>query len=137
MNDTKKILIIDDEPSICTGCKLILSENGYHVDTALTGQNGLDKLFEESFDIALLDIRLPDMNGLDILGKINASKMDITVIIMTGHGTVKNAVKAMKNRAFDFLTKPFNENELSSVIRKALENRALIQENLALKKKTP
>ncbi|WP_300457029.1 sigma-54 dependent transcriptional regulator [Desulfobacula sp.] len=134
MSDPQKILIIDDEPSICSGCKIILTENGYDVETALSGQKGLEKIFNDPFDLILLDIRLPDITGIEILKKINEKKMDVSVIIMTGHGTVENAVEAMKNGAFDFITKPFNEKELEKSILKALESRALVQENLSLKK---
>ena len=134
MSDTKKILIIDDEPSICNGCKIILSENGYDVETALSGQKGFEKMSSTSFDLILLDIRLPDITGIEILKKINEKRIDASVIIMTGHGTVENAVEAMKNGAFDFITKPFNEKELEKSILRALESRALVQENLSLKK---
>jgi DNA-binding NtrC family response regulator len=134
MNDPQKILIVDDEPAICSGCNIILSENGYDVETALSGQKGLEKIANTSFDLILLDIRLPDITGIEILKKIDEKKIDTSVIIMTGHGTVENAVEAMKNGAFDFITKPFNEKELEKSILKALESRALVQENLSLKK---
>jgi len=130
----QKILIIDDEVSICNGCKMILSENGYDVDISLSGREGLEKIINNSFDLVLLDIRLPDMNGIDILKKIKIKNKDTCVIIMTGYGTIVNAVDAMKNGAFDFITKPFNEKELSKSVLKALENKKLVQENIALKK---
>lgn len=134
MNELQKILIIDDEISICNGCKMILSENGYDVDMSLSGREGLEKILNNSFDLVLLDIRLPDMNGIDILKKIKIKKKETCVIIMTGYGTVENAVEAMKTGAFDFITKPFNEKELSKSVFKALENRKLVRENIALKK---
>jgi len=134
MHDLQKILVIDDEPSICTGCKMILSEKGYEVDLSFSGQDGLAKIAKNSFDLVLLDIRLPDINGIEILKKIKEKKTNVCVIIMTGHGTVENAVEAMKNGAFDFITKPFNEKELSKSVLKAFENRKLVRENLFLKK---
>jgi len=134
MHDLQKILVVDDEPSICHGCKIILSESGYEVDISSSGRDGFEKIKKDSFDLVLLDIRLPDMNGLEILKKINEKKIDICVIIMTGHGTIENAVEAMKNGAFDFITKPFDEKELSKSVLKAFENRNLVQENLSLKK---
>ncbi len=75
MNDLQKILVVDDEPSICHGCKLILSENGYDVDISYSGQEGLEKISNNSFDLVLLDIKLPDMNGIKILKEINEKKM--------------------------------------------------------------
>lgn len=134
MHDLQKILVVDDEPSICHGCKSILSENGYDVDISSSGRAGFEKILKNSFDLVLLDIRLQDMNGLEILKKINKKKIDVCVIIMTGHGTIENAVEAMKNGAFDFITKPFDEKELSKSVLKALENKNLVQENLSLKK---
>lgn len=134
MHDLQKILVVDDEPSICHGCKSILSENGYDVDISSSGRVGFEKILKNSFDLVLLDIRLQDMNGLEILKKINKKKIDVCVIIMTGHGTIENAVEAMKNGAFDFITKPFDEKELSKSVLKALENKNLVQENLSLKK---
>lgn len=133
MNDLQKILVVDDEPSICRGCKLILSEHGYDVDISYSGQEGLEKISQNLFDLVLLDIKLPDMNGIKILKEINENN-NTCVIMMTGHGTIENAVEAMKNGAFDFITKPFDEKELSRSVLKALENRKLIQKNLSLKK---
>jgi DNA-binding NtrC family response regulator len=134
MNDLQKILVVDDEPSICHGCKLILSENGYDVEISYSGREGLEKISNTSFDLVLLDIKLPDMNGIKILKEINEKKNDVCIIMMTGHGTVENAVEAMKNGAFDFITKPFDEKDLVQSVLKALENRKLIQKNLSLKK---
>jgi len=130
----EKILIVDDEPNICRGCEMILAENGYDVDISFSGQEGLGKILNGSFDLILLDIRLPDISGIEILKTISTRKLDICVIIMTGHGTVENAVEAMKNGAFDYITKPFNEKELSRSIFRALESRKLVKENQSLKK---
>ncbi len=134
MTSDTKILIIDDEPSICSGCKIILSEQGYDVETSCCGEDCLKKISDDSFDLAILDIKLPDMSGLDILKKINNERADLSIIIMTGHGTIANAVEAMKHGAFDFITKPFAEEQLIQVVKKALKSRKLIKENDALKK---
>lgn len=134
MDALQKILVIDDEALICNGCKIILSENGYDVDVSCSGRDGFERILKDSFDLILLDIRLPDMDGIEILKKINEKRIDTTVIIMTGNGTIENAVNAMKNGAFDFITKPFDEKELLKSIVKAFENRNLVQENFSLKK---
>lgn len=128
-----RILIVDDEPNICNGCRLVLSEEGYDVDTALSGREATGKLDGQDYDLVLLDIRLPDMNGIDILKQINEKRLDCSVIIMTGHGTVENAVHAMKNGAFDYITKPFGDTEITGAIAKALEARQLSLENRMLK----
>lgn len=129
-----KILIIDDEPAICSGCGMILDEHGYSVETAASGRGGLDKLNKTAFDLVLLDIKLPDMSGLEILTKIKQEKTDVHVVMMTGHGTVANAVEAMKKGAFDFITKPFAEEQLVQAVAKAMENKTLIAENRNLRK---
>jgi two-component system NtrC family response regulator len=128
-----KILIIDDESIICEGCRLVLSEKGYLVDTRQTGREGLDLLLEGSYDLALLDLKLADMNGMEILRIVSNDKPDVYVIIMTGYATVKTAVEALKLGAFDYLTKPFSDDELSIAVEKAIENKRLKEENLALR----
>jgi len=130
-----KILIIDDEPVICSGCRMILDEHGYSVDVAASGRQGLEKLGKNPFDLVLLDIKLPEMNGLEILTRIKQEMTDVYVIMMTGHGTVANAVEAMKQGAFDFITKPFAEERLIQVVAMAMENKTLVTENRNLKKK--
>jgi len=130
----EKILVVDDEPNICTGCRLILSEEGYEVSISLSGRDALEKIFHDSFNLVLLDIRLPDISGIEILKKINSKKLETSVIIMTGHGTVENAVEAMKNGAFDYITKPFDDKEILKAVYKACESQRLVRENLFLKK---
>jgi len=130
----EKILIIDDEPAICNGCQVILDEQGYSVDVASTGRQGLEKLSESTFDLVLLDIKLPEMNGLEILTEIKRNMEDVHVVIMTGYGTVGNAVEAMKKGAFDFITKPFASEHLVQTAVKALKNKSLITENRYLRK---
>ena len=129
-----KILVIDDEPAICSGCKMILDEQGYFVDVASSGLQGLEKLCRDTFDLVLLDIKLPEISGLEILTRIKQEMADVYVIMMTGHGTVANAVEAMKKGAFDFITKPFAEEQLIQAVGKALENKALVTENRNLRK---
>ena len=129
----EKILIVDDEPVICKAGKMILEEQGYLVDTAANGKIALEKTAETDFHLLLLDIKLPDMCGIQILKQINPKDNDICVIMMTGYGTVNNAVEAMKNGASDFITKPFSEEQLIQSVHKTLEGKRLIQENQHLK----
>lgn len=129
----RHILIIDDERTICDGCRLVLSENGYIADTCLTGQDGMSALQSGDFDLLLLDMKLPDMSGMDILQKIRQTNPNINIIVMTGYSTVPNAVEAMKSGAFDYLSKPFTDDELLSSVNKSLKNKQLKDENLALR----
>ena len=128
------ILIIEDEQVILSGCRLVLMEQGYVVDTRLTGETGLDAALTGSYDLVLLDVKLPDLNGMEILQKIREKRPDVHVIVMTGFSTVQNAVEAMKLGAFDYLAKPFSDGELVLAIEKAIDKKRLMEENLSLRK---
>lgn len=127
------ILLIDDEPAIRGSCEIILSEKGYVLDSCPSGQQGLNRLEGEKYDILLLDLRLPDMDGMQILSLCKKKNPSLQVIILTGYPTVKNAVKAMKLGSFDYLTKPFSEDELIAAIDQALEHKQLHEENQNLR----
>jgi two-component system NtrC family response regulator len=127
------ILVIDDEPVICEGCRLALSDK-YSVDINNTGREGLDTLLKGQYDLALLDMKLPDMDGMEVLRIVSQDKPGVYVIVMTGYSTVNNAVQAMKLGAFDYLAKPFTDDELILAVGKAIENKRLKEENLALRK---
>lgn len=127
------VLVIDDEPVICEGCRLVLSDK-YSVDIHNTGKEGLDTLLKGQYDLALLDMKLPDMDGMEVLRIVRQDKPGVYVIVMTGYSTVNNAVQAMKLGAFDYLAKPFTDDELILAVEKAIENKRLKEENLALRK---
>ncbi|MEW6266146.1 MAG: sigma-54 dependent transcriptional regulator [Thermodesulfobacteriota bacterium] len=128
-----QILIIDDERTICEACLLILSEMGHKVEYRLSGQSGLEEVLKGHYDLTLLDMKLPDMDGMEILKAIVRETPNVHVIVMTGYSTVENAVQAMKLGAFDYLTKPFTEEVLLEAVQKSLEKKRLIEHNLALR----
>lgn len=128
-----RILIIDDEPVICEGCRLALADQ-YTVDACNAGREGLDTLLKGQYDLALLDMKLPDMDGMEVLRIVRQDKPGVYVIVMTGYSTVSNAVQAMKLGAFDYLSKPFTDDELILAVGKAIENKRLKEENLFLRK---
>src|SRR6056297_255654 len=132
--DYSKILVIDDEPCIGRGCHLVLTEQDFLVKTCLTGQEGLKLLNQEDFDLLLLDMKLPDIDGMEILTSIHRDQPDIYVIVITGYSTVQNAVEAMKKGAYDYLSKPFSDEELSLTIKRALEKKKMSEENRTLRK---
>lgn len=127
------ILVIDDEKAICDGCRLVLSDHGYEVDTCQVGQKGLDKLLRGQYDLTLVDMKLPDIHGMEIIKALKRKKPGVYVIVMTGYSSVKNAVEAMKGGAFDYLSKPFGDEELLIAVEKAIENRRLKDENRYLR----
>lgn len=129
-----RILVVDDERAICDGCRLVLKEKGHVVDVCLNGNTGLDAILKRSYDVVLLDIKLPDVDGMDILRAVNKEKPGEYIIVMTGYSTVQNAVEAMKLGAFDYISKPFSDDELLFAIDRAVEKKRLVQENLDLRR---
>ncbi|MBW2406348.1 MAG: response regulator, partial [Deltaproteobacteria bacterium] len=117
-----KILVIDDESVICDGCCQALSDSGALVNTCLSGSQGIESLLEGDYDLALLDMKLTDMNGMDILRRVKNEKPGIYIIVMTGYSSVQNAVEAMKLGAFDYISKPFTDDELLISVERAVEN---------------
>lgn len=127
MNKAIKILVVDDEKSIRDGCHRVLTGKGYDVSTAENGQQALDILTKEAVDIILLDLKMPVMNGEEVLKKSHDQYPDIPVIIITGHGTVDTAVECMKKGAYDFITKPFQIDQFLLTIKRAAEKKNLEQ----------
>ena len=124
-----KVLVIDDEESIRGLLERILSKAGYSVIGAANGQEGLDKLPKENIDIALLDMKMPGMSGMEVLQQLSARWPEICVIMVTAVADVQTAVDAMKRGAYDYITKPFDQNDLIFKIQGGLEKRNLRLEN--------
>jgi two-component system, NtrC family, response regulator AtoC len=122
------ILIVDDQESIRHFIAKALKDEGYQVTTAGEGKEGLKSAEKEPPDLVLLDLRLPDMHGLDVLRELKATYPELTIIIMTAFGDVESAVSAMKLGAFDYVTKPVNLEQLSLVVAKGLESQKLWRE---------
>lgn len=118
-----KVLVIDDEPVVCRSCQKILSEEGYEVSTVFTGREGLEKVRQEYFDVMITDMKIPDISGIEVLEHIRREQPGMPVIMITGYASVDTAVQAMKLGAFDYLPKPFTPEEISGIIKKALESR--------------
>ncbi len=129
-----RVLIIDDEKEICESLKMILEYEGYTVDYSTDPQEGIDKLGTEPFDVLLLDIQMPGKSGFEILKWITGKKLILSVIIISAHGNVENAIKATKLGAFDFIEKPIDRDKLLISIRNALKTSNLIKENEQLRK---
>jgi two-component system, NtrC family, nitrogen regulation response regulator NtrX len=136
MNNTmSQILVIDDERPIRNTLKEVLEYEKHEVDVAEDGLIGLDLIKEKSYDIILCDIKMPQMDGMEVLDHIIATNYDTQVIMITGHGSVDTAVEAIKKGAFDFIQKPLDLNRLMITIRNAGDKSILISETRALKKK--
>ena len=125
MSYVPKILIVDDEPRMCDSLKVLLGNEGYEIQTRHNGQEALEALVKNDFDVVLLDLVLPDISGVEIMDHINSETPDTLVILITGHASVESAVEALRNRAYDYLRKPFEHEELSKTVKNALDQKAL------------
>ncbi|HSL22541.1 MAG TPA: sigma-54 dependent transcriptional regulator [Vicinamibacterales bacterium] len=108
----RRVLVIDDDEVMLESCRRILASSGYDVDTEAAGLRGRDRAIEGSYDLVLVDMRLPDIDGLDLIAAVRESRSDVELIIVTGYSTVSTAVQAVKLGAFDYLPKPFTPDEL-------------------------
>lgn len=129
-----KILVVDDEESVRSMICVLLQKEGFQLSNAAGGEEALERLGEEPFDLVLCDVRMPGMDGLEVLDNITRLYPDITVIMMSAFGTVDLAVEAMKRGAYDYISKPFKPDEILLTMRKAQEREALRRENIRLKK---
>jgi two-component system nitrogen regulation response regulator NtrX len=129
------ILIIDDEKSIRKTLGEILSYEGYKIDEASDGEEGLKKFKEKTYDVILCDIKMPKIDGLDFLEKSREVNADVPIIMISGHGTIETAVEAVKKGAFDYISKPPDLNRLLITIRNAIDKTSLVTETKVLKRK--
>ena len=134
MQEKSKILVVDDEPGMRTFLEIILRKEGYSVETAADGMKALDNINNNVFDLTILDILMPVMNGIEVLKRIIEKSPETTVIIITAFASHETAIEAMKLGAYDYITKPFKIDEIKLVIKKALDKKGLERENLRLRK---
>ncbi len=127
------ILLVDDEKNILKVVSLTLRDCGYGVDTVLSAEEALEKLHQNSYDLLITDLKLPGMTGIDLMVKARSGNADLPVIMITAFGSIENAVDAMKQGAFNYLTKPVNPDELLAVVSAAIEKYELKRENLTLR----
>ncbi len=127
------LLVIEDKDSMREMLSKTLEAEGYEVETAKDGEGGVEKAKEKKYDVVLTDLKLPRMDGIEVLTTLKELDQDVAVILMTAYGTIEKAVEAMREGAFDFLTKPFDTDHLSVLIKRAMENRRLVAENVLLR----
>ncbi|MFW6333464.1 MAG: sigma-54-dependent transcriptional regulator, partial [Thermodesulfobacteriota bacterium] len=119
---TERILLVDDEPGIRKVLRISLEEMGYEVDTAENGTEALRIFREKGAPIVLTDIKMPGMDGIDVLKRIKQENPETEVIVITGHGDMDLAIRSLKHEASDFITKPVNDAELENALRKSVNN---------------
>ena len=130
-----KILIIDDERSIRNSLKEILADEGYDVEVAENGVQGCSMVEKEKYDIIFCDIKMPEMDGMEVLDKLNNMGIDAAIVMISGHGDIDTAVDCIKKGAFDFIQKPLDLNRILITIKNATEKVSLVKETKILKKK--
>jgi signal transduction histidine kinase/DNA-binding response OmpR family regulator len=128
MAETERILIVDDDESTRKSLKLVFDKRGYETETAGTGREALEKAQERPFNLALLDLRLPDEEGVELLATLKVVQPRIAVIVVTGHASVETAVRALEEGAWGYITKPLDMNEVLARVRDVLERQRLVEE---------
>lgn len=129
------ILIVDDEQGILSSLSAVLEDDGYTITTAETGREAIKRIENDTPSIVLLDIWLPDVDGLEVLKEIRDTYKDVTVIVMSGHGTIETAVKATKLGAYDYIEKPLSMERVTLLVRHAIQQQRLELENIQLRGK--
>src|SRR5947209_9141122 len=129
-----RILVIDDEAAIRDSLRMTLEYEGYEFIGAATGQEGLALAERDAPDLVLLDVKMPGMDGLEVLDRLRSMNDALPVVVISGHGTISTAVEATKKGAFDFIEKPFASERVLVSLRNALDSRQLRDENKTLKK---
>jgi DNA-binding response OmpR family regulator len=117
------VLIMEDEFSVSKGLEMVLSEEGYDVAVAATGQAALEIFREKGCDVLVADLRLPDIDGMDVVRLIKSARPDTIVVVITGYASVDSAVESMKLGAFDYLPKPFTDDQIKSAVRRAVKQK--------------
>src|SRR6195256_3290789 len=123
--ERKQVLIVDDEPNLRKILSAQLSRDGYDVLTAEDGEKGLEALREHHIDLVITDLKMPKLDGMALLREALREDPELPIVMITAHGTIDTAVEALKTGAFDYLTKPFDKDEVRQIVAKALKTRQL------------
>jgi len=129
MDKKESILIVDDDESTCRSLSLILNKKGYETGTARTGQEALKKVRERFFNLALLDIKLPDVDGAELLMPLKRMHPEMIVLMITGHASLESAVRTSLEGALAYITKPLNMDAVLTAIREAMEVQRLLMKS--------
>jgi two-component system response regulator AtoC len=134
MEKKVNIMVVDDEEIVRASLTSWLEEDGYRVEAVESGRKALERLPEREWDLMLVDLKMPGMDGIQLMDEVHKTAPEMLVIIMTAYATVDTAVKAMKKGAYDYFVKPFNPDDISLTIRKIVDHHKLVRENLFLRK---
>ncbi len=134
MEKSVNIMVVDDEEIVRSSLTSWLEEDGYNVEAVESGKKALERLPAKNWDLMLVDLKMPGMDGLQLMEEVRKTQPDMLIIIMTAYATVDTAVRAMKQGAYDYFVKPFNPDDISLTIRKIVDHHKLVKENLYLRK---
>ena len=126
------VLVVDDERTVCNSCKKILTQEGYNVDVALSGEEALNKVKGKGFDVLITDWKMPEIDGIEVAKRIKKENPDIAVIMITGYPSVESSIKAMRSGVSDYVPKPFTPEELSDAMVRALAKGQAVPADLVL-----
>jgi len=129
----ERILVVDDEEETRSVCKRVLTKEAYFVQVVESGDKGLDTIQRENFNLALIDLKMPGMDGIELLRQIRTNYKDTEVIVITGHGSTESAIQAIRFGAYDYVTKPFDVSELSWTVKSCLEKKSSEKEEIRRK----
>ena len=129
MTDSHALLLVDDEEVICQACRRIFSRQGFTVDTNTDARQGLAQALEKDYEIILLDIKMPNMDGIQFLEQLRQTRLEVPVLIITGYPSIPNAAAAMRLGACDYVTKPFTSEEITSAVQRVLATRRIPEGN--------
>ncbi|MCX5881436.1 MAG: response regulator [Deltaproteobacteria bacterium] len=135
MKSSTHIMVVDDEETICEALMAWFVKDGYKVAIAFSGEEALEYIQGNNIDIFLADVKMPGMDGIELLSRIKEKQPEAAVVMMTAHGSIQTAVEAMKLGASDYLCKPFDPDELSLLMERVMMQKTLQRENIALKER--
>ena len=126
------VLVVDDEKTVCSSCKKILTQEGYNVDVALSGKEALNKVKGNGFDVVIADWKMPEIDGIEVTRRIKKENPNIVVIMITGYPSVESSIQAMRSGISDYVPKPFTPEELSDAMVRALAKGQAVPAELVL-----
>ncbi len=128
----RNVLVVDDERTVCNSCRKILTQEGYKVDVALSGEEALNKVKGNGFDVVITDWKMPEIDGFEVTRRIKKENPKIVVILITGYPSLENSIKAIRSGVSDYVPKPFTPDELSDVMIRALAKGQAVPTDLVL-----
>ena len=120
MYSDRRVLVVDDEPVVTKSCRRVLTDAGFHVDTSQSGREGMSRALAEDFDLVVTDLKMPDLDGMEVLRTLRSERPNTAIVIITGYGTVPSAVEATKAGVSDYVEKPFTPEEIAQAAHRAL-----------------